>query len=95
MRAALSGTGIEVHTILPGFVTTPGFPHPKVFSTRLGRLFVVGPERVAREVLSAVEHRKAEVVIPWFPYGFGPIAQAIVPTLTARVLRDADYPDDQ
>ena len=38
LRAALRGSGIEVHTILPGFVTTPGFPHPKVFATRLGRL---------------------------------------------------------
>jgi short-subunit dehydrogenase len=94
LRAALRGTGIEVHTILPGFVTTPGFPHPKIFATRFGRLFVVGPDRVASAVLAAVEHGKAEVVIPWFPYGLGPIAQAIVPTLTARVLRNAEYADD-
>ncbi len=91
LRAALHGTGIEVHTIMPGFVTTPGFPHPKVFATRLGRRFVVGPERVATEVLAAVEHGKPEVVIPWFPYGLGAIAQALAPTLTARVLRRADY----
>ena len=63
-----SGTGIEVHTILPGFVTTPGFPHPKFFATRLGRLFVVGPDHVAKKVLSAVEQGKAEIVVPWFPY---------------------------
>jgi uncharacterized protein len=94
LRAALLGTGIEVHTILPGFVTTPGFPHPKFFASRLGRRFVVGPERVAREVISAIENGKAEVVVPWFPYGLGPIAQAIVPTLTARVLRHAEYADD-
>lgn len=95
LRAALRGTGIEVHTILPGFVTTPGFPHPTIFSTRVGRLFVVGPERVARDLLSAVERGKAEVVIPWFPYGLGSIAQAIAPTLTARVLRSAHYPDTE
>ena len=77
LRAALPGTGIEVHTILPGFVTTPGFPHPKVFATRLGRLFVVGPDHVAKKVLSAIEHGKAEIVIPWFPYRFGSIAQAL------------------
>ncbi len=94
LRAALRGSGVEVHTILPGFVTTPGFPHPTVFATRLGRLFVVGPDRVARDVLSAIEHGKAEVTIPWFPYGLGAVAQAIAPTLTARVLRQAEYPDE-
>ena len=26
LRASLRGSGVEVHTILPGFVTTPGFP---------------------------------------------------------------------
>lgn len=94
LRAALRGTGIDVHTILPGFVTTPGFPHPKLFATRLGRRFVVGPERVAQEVLRAIERGRAEVVVPWFPYGLGPVAQALAPTLTATVLRNADYPDD-
>jgi short-subunit dehydrogenase len=91
LRAALHGSGVEVHTILPGFVTTPGFPHPKVFATRLGRRFVVGPERVAKDILSAMERGRAEVVIPWFPYRLGAIAQAVAPTLTARVLRDAEY----
>ncbi len=94
LRASLKGTGIEVHTILPGFVTTPGFPHPRIFSTPLGRPFVVGPERVAREVLSAVEERKAEVVVPWFPYRLGAIAQAVLPSTTARVLKHFDYPGD-
>jgi short-subunit dehydrogenase len=94
LRAALDGSGIEAHTILPGFVTTPGFPHPRIFSTPLGRPFVVGPERVASEVLSAIEDGKAEVVVPWFPYRLGAIAQAFAPTLTARVLRHADYPDE-
>ena len=94
LRAALKGSGIDVHTILPGFVTTPGFPHPKIFSTPLGRPFVVAPERVASEILSAIEHGKAEVVVPWFPYRLGSVAQAILPTLTARVLGHADYPDE-
>ena len=26
LRASLRGTGVEVHTIMPGFVTTPGLP---------------------------------------------------------------------
>jgi short-subunit dehydrogenase len=92
LRAALRGTGVEVHTILPGFVTTPGFPHPKIFATPLGRPFVVGPEHVASRVLAAVERGKAEAVVPWFPYGLGAVAQAVVPTITARVLKHFDYP---
>ena len=94
LRAALRGSGVEVHTILPGFVTTPGFPHPTFFATRFGRLFVVGPDHVAEKVISAIEKGKAEIVVPWFPYRFGSIAQAVLPTLTARVLRNANYSDD-
>ncbi len=95
LRAALHGTGIDVHTILPGFVTTEGFPHPNVFRTRLGRRFVVGPDETARAVVRSVERGRGEVVVPWFPYRFGAIAQALFPTLTARVLSSAVYPDEE
>lgn len=95
LRAVLSGSGIDVHTILPGFVTTPGFPHPSIFRTRIGRRFVVGPEETARALLDAVERGRAEVVVPWFPYRFGAVAQALWPTLTARVLATAEYPVEE
>lgn len=94
LRASLRGTGVEVHTILPGFVTTPGFPHPKIISSVIGRPFVVGPEHVARKVLSSIERGKTEAVVPWFPYGLGAMAQAVLPRTTARVLNHFDYPDD-
>ena len=92
LRASLRGTGVEVHTILPGFVTTPGFPHPKIFSTRSAGPFVVGPERVAKKMVSAIERGKAELIVPWFPYGLGAMAQAVLPRTTARVLKHFDYP---
>ncbi len=94
LRASLQGSGVEVHTILPGFVTTPGFPHPKIISSALGRPFVIGPEHVARKVLSAIERGKSEAIVPWLPYGLGAIAQAVLPKTTARVLKNFDYPDD-
>jgi uncharacterized protein len=94
LRAALGGTGVEVHTILPGFVTTPGFPHPKVFATAVGRRFVVGPEHVADKVVRAIERGSAEKVVPWFPYALGTVAQTLFPTLTTTVLASAEYPDD-
>src|SRR4029078_40113 len=62
LRASLRGTGVEVHTIMPGFVTTPGFAHPKILSTSLGRPCVLGPERVATKLPSAIERGKAELI---------------------------------
>jgi len=92
LRASLHGTGVEVHTIMPGFVTTPGFPHPKIFSTPFGRPFVLGPERVAKKIVSAIERGKAELIVPWFPYGLGAMSQAVMPRTTARVLKHFGYP---
>jgi len=86
LGAALRSTGVRVHTIMPGFVKTEGFPHPRFWETRLGRRFVIGPERVASTIMEAIAKNKEEVVVPWFPYGLAPIAQALLPTLTARVM---------
>ena len=94
LRASLHGTGVEVHTIMPGFVTTPGFPHPKILATPFGRPFLLGPERVAKNIVSAIERGKAELIVPWFPYGLGAMAQAVLPRTTARVLKHFDYPAD-
>ena len=91
LRSALRSTGVRVHTILPGFVVTEGFPHPRFWETRVGRRFVVGPERVAREIVDAVEKGKDEVVVPRFPYGLAPISQALFPTLTTRVMSFDSY----
>jgi len=91
LRAALRSTGVSVHTIMPGFVVTDGFPHPRFWETRLGRRFVVGPERVAREILTAVEKGKAEVVVPRFPYRLAPISEALFPTLTTSVMAFDSY----
>ena len=94
LRSALRPTGVRVHTIMPGFVVTEGFPHPRFWETRLGRRFVVGPERVAAAILGAVEKGKDEVVVPWFPYALAPIAQALFPTLTTRVMAFDSYRKD-
>jgi short-subunit dehydrogenase len=74
--------GIRVHTILPGFVETAGFPQRK----RFGRLatLVAEPELVAERLLAAVEHDRREVYVPSW-YRVAPLAQALVPGLVARV----------
>jgi short-subunit dehydrogenase len=91
LSAALRGRGVSVHTVLPGFVVTEGFPHPRFWESSLGRRFVVGPERVASAIVGAVEKGKDEVTVPWFPYRLAPVAEALFPTLTTRVLAFDSY----
>jgi NAD(P)-dependent dehydrogenase (short-subunit alcohol dehydrogenase family) len=75
--------GIRVHTILPGFVETAGFPQRERFGPRLGTL-VAEPELVAERLLAAVEQDQREVFVPRW-YRIAPLAQALVPGLVARV----------
>jgi uncharacterized protein len=83
--ALLSGTGIRVHAVLPGFVETEGFPQRTKLRSRLLRRFVIEADAVARAIVDAVEHDKGEVTIPWFPYRLASVAQAVAPRFVARV----------
>jgi NAD(P)-dependent dehydrogenase (short-subunit alcohol dehydrogenase family) len=75
--------GIRVHTILPGFVETAGFPQRSRFGQTLGSL-VIEPEKVAEQVLAALDHDRGEVFVPRW-YRIAPLAQALAPRLVARV----------
>jgi len=75
--------GVRVHTILPGFVETEGFPQRHRFGRRLGTL-VVEPELVAERVLAAVDRDRAEVFVPRW-YRVAPLAQALAPRLVRKV----------
>jgi uncharacterized protein len=80
--ALLRGSGIRVHTVLPGFVETEGFPQRQLRSALLRR-FVIDPEDVAKAVVSAVEKNKREVTVPWFPYRLVSMAGALFPGLVS------------
>jgi NAD(P)-dependent dehydrogenase (short-subunit alcohol dehydrogenase family) len=79
----LAPRGISVHTVNPGFVETPGFPHRDRFGPLLGRI-VVEPELVARRLLAAVDHGRVEVTVPrWYaPAGW---LQSLAPGALARL----------
>ena len=79
-RSELAPRGIRVHTILPGFVETAGFPQRSRFSNR----FVVDPELVAERIMKALEHDPKEVFVPGW-YRVAPLAQALAPGLVARI----------
>lgn len=81
--ALLRSTGIRVHTILPGFVETEGFPQRSKLRSWLLRRFVIEPDDVARAILRAVEKDKGELTVPWFPYRLVTVAQALTPGLVA------------
>lgn len=94
LAAALRGSGIAVHSILPGFVETEGFPQKAVLKSRLARRFVIEPDDVANAILRAIEKDKAEIVVPWFPYRLIGIAQTLVPGVVGRFVGMSDYKSD-
>jgi short-subunit dehydrogenase len=94
LRAALQGSGIRVHTVLPGFAETEGFPQKGVLKSRLLGAFVIGPDRIARAIVRAVEKGRGEVTVPWFPYRAVSLLQAVAPGLMARLVGMSAYRRD-
>jgi uncharacterized protein len=84
----LAPRGIHVHTINPGPVETPGFPQRMLLERPLVRRLVLTPERVAEAVLSAIEHNRAEVMVPRYLRLAGAV-QALAPASLARLVSRA------
>ena len=85
VAAELRPRGVRVHTVLPGFVETEGFPQRTVLP-RYMHPAVAKPEDVAKAVLRAIDRNKHEVYVPRY-YRVGTLAQAFVPGIIARVAR--------
>jgi uncharacterized protein len=81
VTALLRPRGIEVHTVMPGFVETEGFPQRTKLQSRLLLRYVLEPDDIARAVVKAIEKGKQEITVPWFPYRLATIGQALVPRL--------------
>jgi uncharacterized protein len=85
LAATLPARGVQVLTVNPGFVETPGFPQRGRLGSRLLERTVVEPEYVARRVVRAVERNRREIFVPGW-YRVPALVQAAAPGLVSRVL---------
>jgi short-subunit dehydrogenase len=90
LAGLLAERGVRVHTVLPGFVETEGFPQQSVLRSAFFRRAVIGPELVATRIVDAVESGKRELFVPRW-YRIFAIAQALAPGLVARVVARSGY----
>lgn len=86
----LRARGVRVHTILPGFVETEGFPQQQILASALMRRVVVGPDVVVKAILGALEHDRREVYTPRW-YRVAALAQALAPGLVSRLAGSRGY----
>lgn len=86
LAGLLAPRGVQVHTVLPGFVETEGFPQRAALPSRFFRRAVIEPELVAKRLVDAVESGKRELFVPRWYRAFA-VAQALVPGLVARAGR--------
>jgi short-subunit dehydrogenase len=85
LRVTLRGSGIDVHTVLPGYVATEGFPQRSLLEHRHLRRIVAEPDDVARAIEHAVARGRREVVVPWFPYRPALVLYGLAPGLVSRL----------
>lgn len=86
----LQPRGVHVHTVLPGFAETEGFPQRDVLHRHIHR-FVLEADDVAEAILKAVDRNRREVHVPGY-YRLATLAQAAVPGLVARIGRSMNKP---
>jgi uncharacterized protein len=90
LTGLLARRGVQVHTVLPGFVETEGFPQRAVLSSAFLRRMVIGPEVVAGRILQVVEQGTREAFVPGW-YRIFALAPALVPGLVARLVARSGY----
>jgi short-subunit dehydrogenase len=77
--------GVHVGVVLPGFISTEGFPHKGLRRSARTRWMVGSPEQVAKAIWRAGPGGRPEVYVPRF-YAFVPRARHMTPRLTRRAL---------
>jgi NAD(P)-dependent dehydrogenase (short-subunit alcohol dehydrogenase family) len=90
LTGLLADRGVRVHTVLPGFVETEGFPQRSVLRNPFFRRAVISPDLVAERIANAVESGKRELYVPRW-YRLFSLAQALLPGLSARLVARSGY----
>jgi short-subunit dehydrogenase len=77
--------GVHVGLVLPGFISTEGFPQAELTARPLTRWIVSTPEKAAEAIFLAGVGRRPERYVPR-PYAFAAALRVVAPGLVRRVL---------
>jgi uncharacterized protein len=77
--------GVHVGLVLPGFISTEGFPQAELTGRPLTRWIVSTPEKAAEAIYEAGVGRRAERYVPR-PYALAATLRVVAPRLVRRVL---------
>jgi short-subunit dehydrogenase len=77
--------GVHVGLVLPGFISTEGFPQAELTEKALTRWIVSTPEKAAEAIYQAGVERKAERYVPR-PYAIAAVLRILAPGLVRRTL---------
>jgi short-subunit dehydrogenase len=77
--------GVHVGMVLPGFISTEGFPQSELISRTSTRWMVSSPERAAEAIFEAGVGRRAERYVPR-PYWIAAALRILAPRLVRRAL---------
>ena len=83
--------GVHVGLVLPGYVTTEGFPQRELMESRLSRRIVSTPDKVANAIVAAGPGGKAERYVPR-PYWVIAALRTLAPGLIRRGSANAPAP---
>jgi short-subunit dehydrogenase len=85
LQAEEHAAGVHVGLVLPGFISTEGFPQSELTSKPWTRWVVSTPEKGAEAIYEAGIGRKAERYVPR-PYGLAAAVRVLAPGLVRRAL---------
>jgi uncharacterized protein len=77
--------GVHVGLVLPGFISTEGFPQAELTAKPLTRWIVSTPEKAAEAIFEAGIGRRAERYVPR-PYAIAAALRVLAPSLVRRLL---------
>ena len=85
LRAEEQANGVHVGLVLPGFISTEGFPQSELTAKPWTRWIVSTPERAAEAIYEAGIGRRPERYVPR-PYALAAVLRIVAPGLVRRAL---------